>query len=179
MTYKERDNGTCWAEVDLDALRSNYRLARRLLPADAPVFAVVKADAYGHGADEVSRVLIEEGAYRYPYLGITSDNRFTVAELVDPLGLPVDRGVLVAEVTPGTAAAQAGLRGGDREVEFKGMTVRAGGDIIVKVDDYELRGFDDLIAYLVRETAVGQQVVLTVVREGEEFEISVTLGERP
>jgi len=58
----EKNRGTCWAEVDLGALRSNYRLARSLLPADAPVFAVVKADAYGHGAHEVSRVLIEEGA---------------------------------------------------------------------------------------------------------------------
>lgn len=62
MRHEEKDKGTCWAEVDLGALRSNYRLARRLLPADAPVFAVVKADAYGHGAPEVSRVLIEEGA---------------------------------------------------------------------------------------------------------------------
>ena len=124
-------------------------------------------------------VLIEEGAYRYPYLGITSDNRFTVAELMDLLELPVDYGVLVAEVTPGAAAARAGLRGGDREVEFMGMTVRAGGDIIVKIDEYELRDFDDLIAYLVREVEVDQRVVLTVIRDGEELEIPVTLGERP
>jgi len=124
-------------------------------------------------------VLIEEGAYRYPYLGITSDNRFTVAELMDSLELPVDYGVLVAEVTPGAAAARAGLRGGDREVEFMGMTVRAGGDVIVEVDEYELRDFDGLIAYLVRETEVDQRVVLTVIRDGEELEIPVTLGERP
>ena len=124
-------------------------------------------------------VLIEEGAYRYPYLGITSDNRFTVAELMDSLELPVDYGALVAEVIPGAAAARAGLRGGDREVEFMGMTVRAGGDVIVEVDEYELRDFDDLIAYLVRETEVGQRIVLTVIRDGEELEIPVTLGERP
>jgi len=42
-----------------------------------------------------------------------------------------------------------------------------------------LHDFDDLIAYLVRETEVGQEVVLTVVRAGEELEIPVTLGERP
>jgi len=36
-----------------------------------------------------------------------------------------------------------------------------------------------LIAYLVRETEVGQEVVLTVVRGEEELEILVTLGERP
>jgi len=123
--------------------------------------------------------LIDEGTYRYPYLGITSDNRFTLAELAGPLKLPVIRGALIAEVQPGTAAAQAGLRGGDREVEVMGMRVRAGGDIIISIDGYELRNFDDLIAYLVRETQIGQQVWLTVIRDGEELEIPVTLGERP
>nr|HID13866.1 PDZ domain-containing protein [Anaerolineae bacterium] len=123
--------------------------------------------------------LIEEGIYHYPYLGITSDGRFTLAELAGPLGLPVIRGVLIAEVQPGGPAAQAGLRGGDREVEVMGMTVRAGGDIIIAIDGYELRNFDDLIAYLVRETEVGQKVMLTVIRDGEELGIPVTLGERP
>jgi S1-C subfamily serine protease len=123
--------------------------------------------------------LIEEGSYRYPYLGITSDNRFTVAELMGPLGLPVARGALISEVQPRTAAAQADLRGGDREVEVMGMTVRAGGDIIIAIDGYKLHDFNDLIAYLVRETKVGQRVVLTVVRDGEELEVPVTLGERP
>jgi S1-C subfamily serine protease len=123
--------------------------------------------------------LIEKGFYTYPYLGITSDTRFTMAELMGPLGLPVTHGVLIGEVTPGTAAAQAGLQGGDREVEVMGITVTAGGDIIVAIDGYELRDFDDLIAYLVRETEVGQVVVLNVIRDGEALEIPVTLGERP
>jgi S1-C subfamily serine protease len=123
--------------------------------------------------------LIEEGAYRYPYLGITYDTRFTMAELAGPLGLPVTHGALIDEVTPGTAADQAGLRGGNREVEVMGTTVNAGGDIIVAIEGYKLRDFDDLIAYLVRETEVGQEVALTVIRDGEELEIPVMLGERP
>jgi S1-C subfamily serine protease len=123
--------------------------------------------------------LIEKGVYDYPYLGIVSNNRFTVAELAAPLDLPVDRGVLIAEVTPGTAAERAGLRGGDHDVEVMEATVRAGGDIIVAIDGYDLYTFDDLIAYLVRETEVGQEVVLTVVRDGEELESPVILGERP
>jgi S1-C subfamily serine protease len=123
--------------------------------------------------------LIEEGAYRYPYLGITYDTRFTMAELAGPLGLPVIHGALIDEVTSGTAAAQAGLRGGNREVEVMGTTVNAGGDIIVAIDGYKLRDFDDLIAYLVRETEVGQEVTLTIIRDGEELEITMTLGERP
>ena len=123
--------------------------------------------------------LIEEGAYHYPYLGISYDTRFTMAELAGPLGLPVTHGALIDEVTPGTAAAQAGLQGGNHEVEVIGTTVNAGGDIIVAIDGTKLRDFDDLIAYLVRETEVGQEVTLTVIRDGEELEIPVMLGERP
>ena len=123
--------------------------------------------------------LIEKGFYNYPYLGITSDTRFTVAELAGPLGLPATHGVLISEVAAGAAADRAGLRGGDREVEVMGTTVTAGGDIIVAVDGYKLRDFDDLIAYLVRETKAGQEVVFTVIRDREELEIPVTLGERP
>jgi 2-alkenal reductase len=124
-------------------------------------------------------LLIEEGTYRYPYLGITSDTRFSLAELAEPLGLPVKRGVLVGEVTSGTAADRAGLRGGDQAVEVMGTTVQAGGDIIVAIDGYALLDFDDLIAYLVRETEVGQEITLTILRGGEKLDVSVTLGERP
>lgn len=123
--------------------------------------------------------LIEEGTYHYPYLGISSRGGLNLAEVADALGLPVTRGVLVLEVTPGTAADRAGLRGGDHDVEVFGETIRAGGDVITAIDGYELRDFDDLVAYLVRETEVGQRVALTVVCDGEELEIPVTLGERP
>ncbi len=123
--------------------------------------------------------LIEEGRYHYPYLGITALSRLSLAELAGPLELPVTRGVLISEVNPDTAAAEAGLRGGDHEVEFEGIQVKAGGDIITAIDGYELRDFDDLIAYLVRETEVGQEIALTIVRDGEAIEILVTLGERP
>jgi 2-alkenal reductase len=57
--------------------------------------------------------------------------------------------------------------------------VVAGGDIIVAIDGYHLEDFDDLIAYLVRENEAGQRVVVTIVRDGEEMDLEVTLGERP
>lgn len=50
------------AEIDLSALRHNYRLLRSLIPTASSVFAVVKADGYGHGAVPVARALEEEGA---------------------------------------------------------------------------------------------------------------------
>lgn len=131
--------------------------------------------------DTLKRVLphlIEEGAYHYPYLGISSNSYFTVAELAEPLELSVTHGVLIAQVQSGTAAADAGLQGGDHQVEIMGVPIQAGGDIIVAVDGYVVNDYADFIAYLVRETKVDQTIVLTIIRGGEELEIPVTLGER-
>jgi 2-alkenal reductase len=132
--------------------------------------------------DIVKRVvpaLISEGRYRYPYLGITANPEVTVAELADELDLPVQRGVLIVQVTPQQPADEAGLRGGDDTISFYGQDVVVGGDIIIAIDDYQLRDFDDLIAYLVRETQVGQRVSLTILRNGEILQVPLTLGERP
>jgi alanine racemase len=51
-----------WVEISLDALRHNLRSFRRLIPAPIEIMAVVKADAYGHGAVEVAKEVLENGA---------------------------------------------------------------------------------------------------------------------
>ena len=51
-----------WAEISLDNLRHNYRAIRASLPEGCRFLGVVKADAYGHGAAAVARLLQEEGA---------------------------------------------------------------------------------------------------------------------
>jgi S1-C subfamily serine protease len=132
--------------------------------------------------DIVKRVvpaLISEQHFRYPYLGISTASYFSVAELADVLDLPVQRGVLVTVVSRGGPASEAGLLGGNQQVEIWGQPVEAGGDIILAIDDYELRDFADMISYLVRETSVGQQVTLTILRDGETLQTPLTLGERP
>lgn len=53
-----------WIEVDLAALRENFANIKRLLPEGLPIVAVVKADAYGHGAVPVAECLLAEGASR-------------------------------------------------------------------------------------------------------------------
>ena len=50
-----------WAEIDLDALRANFRAVKERA-GSLPLCAVVKADSYGHGAVQCSRVFAEEGA---------------------------------------------------------------------------------------------------------------------
>ena len=58
-----------WAEIDLDALAHNYRRARELTGPEVKYLGVVKADAYGHGAVQISRKLEELGA---DYLAVSS-----------------------------------------------------------------------------------------------------------
>ncbi|MGH2406054.1 MAG: alanine racemase [bacterium] len=67
-----------WATVDLDALEGNLRTVRGLVPAPAAVMAVVKADAYGHGAIAVARAALEAGA---TWLGVaTADEAIELRE---------------------------------------------------------------------------------------------------
>lgn len=57
-----------WAEVSLDALRQNFRAVRKHVGDRVSICAVVKADAYGHGAAACARELEAEGA---PWFGVT------------------------------------------------------------------------------------------------------------
>ena len=58
-----------WAEIDLSALRHNFRTMNRLVGEQTTVCAVIKADAYGHGINPVALALQREGA---EWMGVTS-----------------------------------------------------------------------------------------------------------
>lgn len=122
--------------------------------------------------------IIENGKVEYPYLGISSQTVFSLAELATEFNLPVTRGVLVVEVVEGSGAAKAGLRGGDREENFRGANVTLGGDIIVALDGFPINGFDELLGYIVTNTSVGQTVNVTIIRDGERMDVPVTFGPR-
>jgi 2-alkenal reductase len=130
--------------------------------------------------DVVKRVvpeLIAEGRYRHTWVGVFG--RTISPEMVEAMDLPVETGVLVASVEPGSPADVAGLRGGDRDISVSGLMMRAGGDILVSINDVEVKRFDDLINYLATRTSVGDIVTLTVVRGVQQITLEVTLEERP
>jgi serine protease Do len=112
-------------------------------------------------AVSVADQLIETGGVTSPYLGVyTTDLSPEDAQRFD---LPVDSGAIVREVEPGTAADEAGV-------------IR--GDIIVALGDAPVEGSGDLLGAL-RDYQPGDTVDLTVVRDGNEQTLEVTLGERP
>ncbi len=128
-------------------------------------------------AKQVVPVLIEEGHYAYPWLGITGMD--LTPELVEAMDLPVERGALVLKVVKDSPADKAGLKGGDRTIKIEGQEVSIGGDVIIAINDTPVREMDDLIVYLVRHTRPDQVVELTIIRDGKEMQVQVTLGERP
>jgi 2-alkenal reductase len=130
--------------------------------------------------DIVKRVIPElkaEGYYRHTWLGVSGKS--ISPEMVAAMELPVSRGAIIFQVEDGGPAEKAGLRGGSRQVVVAGITMLAGGDIVVAIDGNEVRRFDDLINYLATSTGVGDTVALTIYRNGVEEEIRVTLEERP
>jgi len=126
----------------------------------------------------VAPVLIEEGQYAYAWLGIVGRDLDRETALAMDLS-PEQRGALVIEVAAGGPAEDAGLQGSDETVAIDGADVQIGGDVIVAVDNQPVHGMDDMIVYLVKETQPGQEIALTVLREGREHRIEATLGERP
>ena len=93
--------------------------------------------------------------------------------------MPVNSGILVSEVISDTPAAKAGLKGGDESRTVEGMPFILGGDIIVGIDGRPVKVFDDLLGYLGRYTEPGDTITLTVVRDGKQLEITLTLEPRP
>ncbi len=51
-----------WAEVDLDCIQENVASVKKLLPEEVDIFAVVKANGYGHGDVQVAETALEAGA---------------------------------------------------------------------------------------------------------------------
>ena len=121
--------------------------------------------------------LIRDGSYEYPYLGISSDADLSLAE-IEALGLNTYTGAYVTQVTPGGPADQAGIRGGTQPTNLDSR-LQAGGDVITAIDGQPISTFDQLLGYLTTNKSPGDIVVLTVLRDGQTMDVTVTLGARP
>jgi 2-alkenal reductase len=128
-------------------------------------------------------VIIQTGKYDYPYLGISSvslgnpsSGGLTLDE-INALGLKQTTGTYVTDMAAGGPAEQAGLRVGSTPTSVAGLL--AGGDLIVAIDGKPVLQYDDLISYLITHKGPGDTVILRVIRDGQEQDISVKLGKRP
>src|SRR3954447_22799040 len=109
------------------------------------------------------------------FLGVTS---LGIDSSLDDLNLPVRHGALVQTVSPGSPAAQAGIRGGDTVAQLDGNTLRLGGDIITAVDGKRIASADDL-ANAIAGKRKGDKVKIDIVRDGEKRTVTATLAAQP
>ncbi|MFZ2096951.1 MAG: trypsin-like peptidase domain-containing protein [Anaerolineales bacterium] len=121
--------------------------------------------------------LIDKGSYDWPWLGISG---YTVNPfMVKAMNLPVERGAYVSTITDGGPALAAGLQGTTDTIIQDNRQVEIGGDIITAIDGQAVNTFDDMLAYLTLQTTPGQQVTLTILRDGKYQQVNLTLGTRP
>jgi S1-C subfamily serine protease len=120
--------------------------------------------------------LISDGYYDWPWLGVSG---YTVyPALVKAMNLPVEQGAYVDTLTDGGPAQAAGLQAATDTVSQDGFSVDVGGDVITAIDGQSVKTFDDMLVYLSLQTSPGQQVTLTVLRNGKYQDFSLTLGTR-
>jgi len=122
--------------------------------------------------------LITTGSYTdHSYLGISGvDMDYQLAQTSKT---NVTHGVLVEQVTSGSPADKAGIKGGTTQVDISGTQYLIGGDIIVSADGTRLINMDALSSYLEENTVAGQTVIFGIVRAGVMINVTLTLGERP
>ncbi len=118
--------------------------------------------------------LIENGYYDYPYMGISSVSDLSL-QSIEALGLERLTGAYVTSVSPNSPAERAGVRGASSA--NGGMPI--GGDLIIGIDGQEVQQFDTLLKYLINYKAPGDTVILTVLRDGQEIDLEMTLDKRP
>src|SRR6476659_6347595 len=131
-------------------------------------------------SDTINKIvpfLIRTGTYQHPYLGVVGQN--ITPSLAKQLGLHEERGFLITGITPGGPADKYGLRAAHQVTSDTGRAVIAGGDIILKIDNHDVRKIDDVLSYLEKQTTVGNTVHLTISRNGAIQEADVVLDARP
>jgi serine protease Do len=71
------------------------------------------------------------------------------------------------------------LRGGSQPREIGARQIADGGDVIVAIDGQKVRRPEELVVYLELNKKAGENVTLTIMRDGQQRDVQVTLGERP
>lgn len=182
--YDSGSSYTLPAVIQTDAPINPGNSGGPLLNLDGQVVGINAAIASTTGANSgvgfsipvgaVQRIvpnLIANGRHAYSYLGVGFDDEISLSDQ-SLYGLSQTAGAYIVSVTPGSPAAQAGLRAANQNSG-------RGGDLIVAIDNQSIADFQDLNRYLVFYTSPGQTIQLSVMRDGQNIIVPLVLGERP
>ena len=121
--------------------------------------------------------LITKRSFNHPWLGLSGTN--ITPEIANVIGLKEPRGFLVVDVISGSPAEKAGIHGGEQLTSINGSQIPLGGDVIEKIDNKTIRKIDDVLVYLETEKSIGDNVKISVFREGQIQKINLILVARP
>ncbi|MFN8524196.1 MAG: trypsin-like peptidase domain-containing protein [Chloroflexota bacterium] len=130
-----------------------------------------------NNAKRVLPDLLAKGSFAHPFVGIASAE--ITQSVAQELSLPVQQGLLIQTVEPNSGGGRAGLRGGSGTQVARSRQVARGGDIVTAIDGQQMKRPEDFVAYLELNKKAGETVTLTIVRDGQQRDVQVTLGERP
>lgn len=126
---------------------------------------------------KVVQSIISSGKYLHPYLGVVGMD--ITPQLAKIFGLKESKGFLITDITPGSPAAKSGkLQKGTITYNQRGEIIDSDGDIIVAIDDKEVRKIDDILTYLEREKEVGDTVTLKILRNDKLENVEIVLAPR-
>jgi len=125
-------------------------------------------------AKAVLNDLMTLGRVRRPALGVRTVP--ISPELAEEIGLPVDYGLLIIGVVPGSSAELAGLRAGSERAYLGNTPIMLGGDLIVAIDDQKIQDQDDLTQMMNNHRA-GDTVKATIYRGKKKMDVQISLGE--
>lgn len=126
---------------------------------------------YATPAAAVKRRLFDNAI---PYVGMAL--RHITPETAAVFQWPSQNALLVEWVKTGSSAANAGMQGGNVEAVIGGAPFRLGGDLIVKVGDFDMAKMDDIGSYLASRKA-GSVLRYTVLRGGKQTQVEVLVEE--
>ena len=134
--------------------------------------------------------LLQKGTYSHPWLGISGVS--ITPDIAQSIGLPRNyKGVVVGSVEADGPADKAGLKGAITTTTTTSSSssstnppnpddiTRGGGDIITAIDGHPVKRIDDVISYIEEHKLVGDNIVLTVNRNGQTTDLTATLQTRP
>ena len=127
-------------------------------------------------AIDVVPKLVRDGRVIRPWLGV--QGLLVEPALKDLFRVPLVDGFLIEMVEPGSPAQIATLRGGHLEIMVAGRELLLGGDIITAIDGAPVRAPEELVKALAG-MKVGGKIRLEIFREGNTFEVTCDVPERP
>jgi S1-C subfamily serine protease len=127
-------------------------------------------------AVRVMTQLKKSGAVTYAWLGVAGQT--LTSDVAAMFGLKASSGALVEQVSAGSPAAAAGIKGGTRTVTVQGAQYTIGGDIIIAADGKTITTFDELLA-IIDAKRPGDKLGLTLQRGDKTLQVTTTLATRP